>query len=113
MQNFEFIDSAAEMLRVMGHPLRIRIALVLEANGEMGVSQLAEALGAPQSTTSQHLKAMRLHEMVRARREGNNVYYSLFRPEVFKILECLRESQARAEAANQPESPPGLAGAGG
>lgn len=87
-----FLDEAAEMLRVMGHPLRIRIAQILE-HGEKNVSEIAEAVDAAQATTSQHLKAMRVRGLLAARREGACVYYGIARQEVFKILSCIRKGR--------------------
>ncbi len=93
-----FLVEAAEMLKVMGHPLRIKIAQKLE-QGEMNVGQLAEAVGIAQSVTSQHLKAMKVRGLVKARREANCVYYSIGRAEVHKIIHCIREGAAKAQEA--------------
>ncbi len=90
-----FLDEAAEMLRVMGHPLRIRIAQTLE-HGEKNVGEIAEAVDAAQATTSQHLKAMRVRGLLAARRDGACVFYAIARPEVFKILSCIRDGQERS-----------------
>ncbi|MCB2188354.1 MAG: metalloregulator ArsR/SmtB family transcription factor [Deltaproteobacteria bacterium] len=88
----EFLEQAAEVLKVLGHPLRLRIAIELE-HGERNVGELAAATGAAQSATSQHLKAMKVRGILAARREANCIYYSIARPEVHKILHCLRNSQ--------------------
>ncbi len=93
----DFLNDAAEMLRVMGHPLRIRIAQFLEA-GERNVGDIAQAIGASQSATSQHLRAMRVRGLLMARRDATCVYYSIARPEVYKIIQCIREGQLKAAA---------------
>jgi ArsR family transcriptional regulator len=95
-----FIIDAAEMLKVMGHPLRIKIAQCLEP-GELNVGEISKAIGAAQSATSQHLKAMRMRGLLDARREGACMYYGIARPEVYKIIQCIREGAARASGANQ------------
>lgn len=95
-----FLNEAAEMLKVMGHPLRIRIAQCLEP-GELNVGEISETIGATQSATSQHLKAMRMRGLLAARRDGACMYYSIGRPEVYKIIQCVRESAARAQEDNQ------------
>lgn len=92
-----FLEEAAEMLKVMGHPLRLRIAQCLE-KGEKKVGQIAEAVDAAQSVTSQHLKAMRVRGLLNTRREATCVYYSIARSEVYKIIDCIRESAKRAAA---------------
>ena len=86
----QFLEFAAEMLRIMGHPQRLMIAQCLEA-GEMNVSDLAQAIGCPQSSTSQHLKAMRMRGLLASRRQGNCVFYSILRPEIYKIIQCVRQ----------------------
>lgn len=90
MINEGFLEQAAEMLRVMGHPVRIRIAQSLE-QGEKNVGDIAREVGAAQATTSQHLKALRTSGLLEARRQGACVYYSIARPEVYKILGCIRD----------------------
>ena len=91
----DFINNAAEMLKVMGHPLRIKIAHYLES-GERNVGDIALAIKASQSTTSQHLRAMRVLGLLDYRRDATNVYYSIARPEVYKIIQCIREGQLEA-----------------
>ena len=91
----DFLNDAAEMLKVMGHPLRIRIAHYLES-GEQNVGDIALAIQASQSTTSQHLRAMRVRGLLASRRDATHVYYSIGRPEVYKIIQCIREGQLTA-----------------
>jgi len=91
----DFLNNSADMLKVMGHPLRLRIARYLE-NGEQNVGDIALAIKASQSTTSQHLRAMRVRGLLDSRREATNVYYSIARPEIYKIIECIREGQIKA-----------------
>lgn len=90
-----FLEDAAEMLKVMGHPVRIKIAHCLEP-GPKNVGEISQAIGAAQAATSQHLKAMRMRGLLEAKREGACVYYSIARPEVYKIIHCIRESADRA-----------------
>ncbi len=102
----QFLEEAAEMLKVMGHPLRLRIAQYLEG-GERKVGEIADALGAAQSVTSQHLKAMRVRGLLNSRREATCVFYSIARPEVYKIIDCIRESAKRAAESDQPQAAAG------
>lgn len=91
----DFLNNAAEMLKVMGHPLRLRIAHFLET-GEQIVGDIALAINASQSTTSQHLRAMRVRGLLDSRRDATNVYYSIARPEIYKIIQCIRDGQIKA-----------------
>jgi ArsR family transcriptional regulator len=80
---------AAEMIRVLGHPVRLRIVECLEG-GERTVSDLQGALRSPQAAVSQQLARMRAAGIVRGRRDGVNVHYSIADERVVQMLHCLR-----------------------
>jgi DNA-binding transcriptional ArsR family regulator len=88
-----FFEEAAEVLKIMGHPLRLKIAQVLN-QGEQTVGAIANAIGASQSATSQHLKIMKMKGILASRRDSTCVYYSVARPEVFKILRCIQDDNS-------------------
>lgn len=66
----------AEILKALAQPKRLMILDYLHS-GSKTVGELVEALDLPQANVSQHLAALRAHELVIARREGNTVHYSL------------------------------------
>jgi ArsR family transcriptional regulator len=70
------IAEISETLRFLGDPTRLRI-LALMARSEICVCDLTERLDLSQPLISYHLGKLRGAGMVRARREGNWVYYSL------------------------------------
>jgi len=80
---------AAEIIKMLGHPDRLRIVEVLEP-GEATVSEIQETVELPQPIVSQHLARMRGAGIVAARREGSNVYYQVVEPKVWHILRCIR-----------------------
>lgn len=80
----------AELFRVLGHPMRVRILEVLR-DGERTVGDLQAALGLDSSGTSQHLAALRRQGLVEGRREGTSVYYRAKDPRVFQLLESARQ----------------------
>ena len=86
---------AAEMIRVLGHPVRLRIVECLE-HGERTVSDLQGALRAPQAAVSQQLARMRAAGIVRGRRDGVNVHYSIADERVVQMLDCLRTCHVAA-----------------
>jgi len=69
----------AETFRALGHECRIRIVeeLAHGDHGELDVHTLVEILEVPQPTVSQHLSVLRHAKLVKQRREGRSVYYSL------------------------------------
>ncbi len=66
----------AELFRALGDASRVRLIAAL-LGGEMHVGALAEAVGISESALSHHLRGLRQLRLVRARREGRQVFYSL------------------------------------
>jgi len=85
----EVLRRAAEIIKLLGHPERLKIVEVLEG-GEATVSQIQEQVGLPQAIVSQHLAKLRGADVVEARREGVRVYYHLTEAKVHHILHCIR-----------------------
>ena len=66
----------AELFRALGDTSRIQIIAAL-TEGEQNVGKLAENAGISESATSHHMRHLRQMRLVRARKEGRYVYYSL------------------------------------
>jgi DNA-binding transcriptional ArsR family regulator len=81
---------AAETIKLLGHPERLKIVEVLEA-GESTVSDIQAELDLPQAIVSQHLAKLRGLGIVAAKRDGIHVYYRVMEPKVRHILECIRK----------------------
>ena len=71
----EAVEAAAATLRLLADPTRLRIVWAL-LHGEHSVNDLAEHVGAQAAAVSQHLAKLRLSGLVRARREGNRIFYA-------------------------------------
>jgi DNA-binding transcriptional ArsR family regulator len=82
---------AAEFLKALSHEARLVILCML-AEGEKSVSELEEILDLRQPAVSQQLARLRADNLVDTRRDGKNIYYSLSRPEVRKVIGALYES---------------------
>jgi DNA-binding transcriptional ArsR family regulator len=66
----------SNLFRALSDPTRVRlIALILD--GEQSVGVLAERLGMSESAISHQLRGLRLQRIVRARKDGRQVYYCL------------------------------------
>ena len=72
----ERYSTAADLLRALGHPARLRIAVELGEH-ERCVHELVEVLELPQPTVSQHLQVLRAAKVVSGRRVGREVRYTL------------------------------------
>lgn len=81
MENFEFqtekIEKAAELLRAVAHHLRLKIIKLIHEKKEVNVNVIYNTLKIEQSITSQHLKILRGVDVVRTRRDGKKIFYSL------------------------------------
>ena len=83
------LSKAADVIKVVGHPDRLRILEVLE-EGETSVGEIQDYLGLPQAIVSQHLAKMRGWNIVESRRDGTHVYYRIIEQKVSHILDCIR-----------------------
>lgn len=84
------LEYAAEMLRLMGHPVRLRIIELLDEHLELPAGAFHAALDEPQPTVSQHLNKMRTLGLLAARREAGQVIYSVAQPQLLQLLQCVR-----------------------
>jgi DNA-binding transcriptional ArsR family regulator len=79
------LSDLAEFFRIFGDTTRIRILYALY-ECEMCVCDLAELLGASQSAISHQLALLRANKLVKYRRDGKTVFYSLDDDHIFSIL---------------------------
>lgn len=75
----------AELFKVFGDSTRIRILFVL-FEAEVCVCDLAQALGMTQSAISHQLKILKQSRLVKSRREGKSIFYSLADDHVRTII---------------------------
>jgi len=86
----EILEKAADVMRVLAHPHRLRICELL-ADGDVSVGELAERMGLGQNVVSQHLMILRSHGILDRRREGKAVYYCVVHPGAGWMLSCIRK----------------------
>ncbi len=83
----EMLYDLAELYKVFGDSTRIKILYIL-FEGEMCVQHLCELIGVSQSAVSHQLRILKGARLVRFRREGKTVYYSLADEHVRHIIAC-------------------------
>ncbi len=88
----EELVEKAEILKVLGHPERLAIALLL-AEKEMCVKDLVEVLGVSQPKVSQHVGIMKELGLLSFRKEGTRTLYRLLDGEAREILEILFDEE--------------------
>lgn len=86
ISDIEVLFELADLFKVFGDSTRLRIMVTISEN-EMSVLNIAETLNMEQSTISHQLRVLRQNKLVRVRREGKQIYYSLDDDHVKKIIE--------------------------
>ena len=98
MENWsaEEFQTLAELFKLFGDGTRIRILTALK-DGEKCVRDIADELGMNVSAISHQLKSLKVANMVKSRRDGQNIYYALSDDHVESIinigLEHIREGK--------------------
>lgn len=88
------IDEAsrlADQFKLLGDPTRARLLYALLEAGELCVCDLAETIGVPESSVSHALRLLRTAGIVRNRRDGRMIYYSLADSHVRLLLDLSLE----------------------
>ncbi|PER34034.1 transcriptional regulator [Bacillus thuringiensis] len=76
------------ILKIMAHPIRLRIVNELSKHNTFNVSQLTKILEIPQSSVSQHLSKMK-GKVLKAERKGLEIYYSIRNNKATQIVGIL------------------------
>lgn len=77
-------SAAAEWLKALAHPDRLRIVETL-AGGPRTVTQIAAAVGRPMSAVSRNLRVLRDAQVVQCSKRGNSVLYVLADRDVARL----------------------------
>ena len=92
----------AQTLKALSDPIRLRIILLLQSEGELCVCDLMAVLGLPQSTVSRHLAYLKRSCWVDTRRQGVWMHYTLSSESCTICRELLRT--LKQHASNLPEA---------
>lgn len=84
-------EAAAELLKAMANPQRLRV-LCLLVDKEMSVGEINALVPLSQSALSQHLAVLREKDLVKTRREAQTVYYSVADGTVHDVIEALHRN---------------------
>lgn len=83
-------NKISEILKVLGHPVRLKIAARLMEGTECNVNAMVEKLGVPQSTVSQHLGVLKSRGLIKSRKKGVENCYYIADDRIKKIVEALK-----------------------
>lgn len=87
----EILLNAADCLKVMAHPVRLRIVNILML-GEFAVHEIAELSKTSPNQTCEHLRLLKGHGLLTSVRRGRTVYYKITAPQLPGLIECIRKS---------------------
>ena len=76
----------AELFRAFSDTSRVRIVSCI-VEQEMNISALAELVGISESAVSHHMRGLRQMRLVRSRRDGKEVYYSVDDPHIIALFQ--------------------------
>jgi len=82
-------SNLAERFKLLSDPHRLKIIYALVEGGEMCVGAIAELVGTSESATSHQLRNLRLAGLVRSRRHGREIFYSVADPHVRVLLDVV------------------------
>ena len=90
----ETLEDAAECLKVLGHPIRLRMVDIL-MQGEFAVYEIAELCELSHNQTCEHLRLLKSHHLLDSKRDGKAVYYTITASELPVVLTCIRNNSGR------------------
>jgi DNA-binding transcriptional ArsR family regulator len=82
---------ASDFLKALAHEGRLMILYVL-CDGEKSVTELERRLALRQPTVSQQLARLRMDGLVRTRRDGKAIYYSLANEDVRTVIDAVHKT---------------------
>ena len=90
LTSLESLGQAAECLRILAHPHRLRMIQML-LQGDYSVGELAEACELPTAMASEHLRLMQRCGFLSSEKNGRKVFYRVAEPHLKSILKCIEE----------------------
>lgn len=86
----EDIQQAAQAIKAIAHPLRLKILCVL-GDQEISVQDIVDQVGTSQSNISQHLAILRDKGVLATRKDSNRVYYRIGDLRTLKLVGMMRD----------------------
>lgn len=84
------IAQAANCLKAMSHPLRLKILCTL-GNNKVSVQEIVEHVGTTQSNISQHLGILRDKGILACKKDANRVYYYVDDERTLQLIKLMKE----------------------
>lgn len=101
------LEAAANCLKVMAHPVRLRMVEIL-MQAELPVHEIAALCDLPPHQTCEHLRLLKGHGLLDGARRGRAVFYRVCHPTLPRLLECVRATCQVGKGSNGSETKTGL-----
>ena len=98
LTDLQSLNQAAECLRTLAHPHRLRILQML-LQKDFTVGELAQACDIPSAMASEHLRLMQRCGFLVSEKNGRNVFYRVADDHLANILHCVESRFGVCEAA--------------
>lgn len=92
--DLETLGEAAECLRTLAHPHRLRIVQML-LRGRYTVGELADECGIASHMASEHLRLMQRCGFLASEKEGRRTFYRVVEPHLQSIMRCIESRYAK------------------
>jgi ArsR family transcriptional regulator, lead/cadmium/zinc/bismuth-responsive transcriptional repressor len=100
-------ERMAAVFKILADPSRCRLVAAIIEAGELCVCDLAATVEMSESNVSHHLRVLRAHGLVRARRDGRMVFYSPDDAHIRLLLDLTREHVTHREGERDAAAPGG------
>jgi len=88
--DFKQIEEHVAKLKILMHPVRFAIMVILVKNKKMNVTEIYRELSVQQAAVSNHLKLMKTNDILCSEREGKNTFYSVNDEALKRVFECVK-----------------------
>ena len=86
---FEILEEKSDMLKTLGHPIRLSIVDILSSTEQLTVTEIYQTLGIEQAVASHHLRIMKSASSVKASKRGKNTFYKIADPQITQLFQIL------------------------
>lgn len=95
MLDYAMAKKSFGRIKALAHPLRLSIIAFIDRNKEINVNKIYRSLKLEQSITSQHLKILRAAHLVKYRREGKRIYYSVDYSQLRQLMSIVKKFEIK------------------
>jgi ArsR family transcriptional regulator, zinc-responsive transcriptional repressor len=97
LMGLDVLEKAAECLRTLAHPHRLRIIQILLTRDE-SVGELAKACELPSHMVSEHLRLLKDRGFLDNQRQGRRIFYKITEPALAGIMHCIESRFGQPES---------------